>query len=152
CLAIPPRSGQVGEGRAHRRSLVAAVEGVPVVVNGVPSLTQLSLTRLNLTRSYAYCEALARREAGNFYPAFRLLPRPQRQAMCALYAFLRIADDLSDEPGEIAAKRAGLASWQRGLDDALRGRCTHAVPPALRPARPRQGAPQAYSPALCDAV
>ena len=41
-----------------------------------------------LADSYAYCERLARREAGNFYHAFRLLPRPQRLAMCALYAFM----------------------------------------------------------------
>src|SRR5207245_5393809 len=43
-----------------------------------------------LAASYAYCERLARREAANFYPAFRVLPRPQRRAMCALYAFLRV--------------------------------------------------------------
>ena len=131
---------------------MAAVEGVPVVVNGVPSSTQLSVTRQNLTRSYAYCEALARREAGNFYPAFRLLPRPQRQAMCALYAFLRIADDLSDEPGEIAAKRAGLAAWRHGLDDALGGRCTHALHPALRHAVTVHGVPPEYLHAVLDGV
>ena len=34
-----------------------------------------------LTRSYAYCERLAARAAGNFYHAFRLLPRDQRRAI-----------------------------------------------------------------------
>ena len=52
-----------------------------------------------LTRSYAYCERLARCEAGNFYHAFRLLPADQRRAMCALYSFMRVADDLADGPG-----------------------------------------------------
>jgi len=37
---------------------------------------------LSLAGSYAYCERLARREAGNFYHAFRLLPADQRRAMC----------------------------------------------------------------------
>ena len=41
-----------------------------------------------LTQSYT------RTKAANFYPAFRLLPGAQYRGMCALYAFLRIADDL----------------------------------------------------------
>ena len=46
--------------------------------------------------SYAYCERLARREAGNFYHAFQILPRSQRRAMSALYAYMRVTDDLAD--------------------------------------------------------
>jgi 15-cis-phytoene synthase len=53
---------------------------------------------VKLAQSYAACETIARRAASSFFPAFRLLPRRQRRAMCALYAFLRIADDISDEP------------------------------------------------------
>ena len=50
----------------------------------------------SLSASYAWCERLARRQAGNFYHAFRLLPAAQRRAMCALYAFMRVSDDLTD--------------------------------------------------------
>ena len=75
-----------------------------------------------LYRSYRYCDRLARRQAANFYPAFRLLPRDQRLSMCALYAFMRVADDLSDEPGEPAAKRESLEKWRHRLDAALAGR------------------------------
>jgi phytoene synthase len=85
-----------------------------------------------LARSYAYCERLARREAGNFYPAFRLLPRPQRRAMCALYAFLRIADDLSDEPADVEVKKKLLVDWRAGLEGALRGTYRHRLHEALR--------------------
>jgi phytoene synthase len=85
----------------------------------------------SLARSYAYCERLARREAGNFYPAFRLLPQGQRRAMCALYAFLRIADDLGDNPGDLADKRARLDEWRCGLDLALTGRYEHPLHEAL---------------------
>lgn len=78
-----------------------------------------------LADSYAYCERLARREAGNFYHAFRLLPRPQRRAMCALYAYMRVADDLSDGPEPIPEKRRLLEDWRRQLDQALAGSYTH---------------------------
>lgn len=84
-----------------------------------------------LTASYEYCEHLARHEAGNFYHAFRLLPRPQRRAMCALYAFMRVADDLSDGPEPVAEKRVTLAGWRRGLNAALSGQYEHALHPAL---------------------
>lgn len=51
--------------------------------------------------------------------------------MNALYAFMRVTDDLSDEPGPFPVKRAGLANWRAGLRDALEGRFTHPVHPAL---------------------
>ena len=76
----------------------------------------------SLARSYRYCDRLARRKAANFYPAFRLLPRDQRLAMCALYAFMRVADDLTDGPAAVADKRLALADWRQRLDEALAGR------------------------------
>src|SRR5579862_5635220 len=93
----------------------------------------MAQTTLNstLARSYAYCEKLARREAGNFYPAFRLLPSPQRRAMCALYAFLRIADDIGDGPGSSPEKSDQLDAWQRSLEQALAGMDSHPLHPAL---------------------
>jgi phytoene synthase len=105
-----------------------------------------------LAHSYAYCDRLARREAGNFYNGFRVLPRPQRLATCALYAFLRIADDLSDEPGEPGPKRTLLARWREGLDRALCGEYTHRVHPALHHAVRTYGVPRAYLDAALDGV
>ncbi len=102
--------------------------------------------------SYVYCERLAKREAGNFYPAFRLLPRPQRLAMCALYAFLRVADDLSDEPGAVADKRAALDAWSRGLDLALAGTPSHPVHPALAHTVAAYAVPPEYLHAVVDGV
>lgn len=51
--------------------------------------------------------------------------------MHALYAYLRITDDLADQPGEVAAKLAALARWRGQLDDALKGIYTHRVHAAL---------------------
>lgn len=103
-------------------------------------------------RSYAYCEEIARREAGNFYPAFLLLPAPRRQAMCALYTFMRIADDLSDEAGPIPQKRQLLADWRGGLRDALAGRYRHPSHPALHDTVARYRIPAGYLEALIDGV
>jgi phytoene synthase len=103
-------------------------------------------------RSYAYCERLARRAAGNFYPAFRLLPAGQRRATCALYAFLRIADDLSDGPGGPAERGALLAGWRQGLFRALEGDYTHPLHPALHDAVRRFGLPPHYLEDALDGV
>jgi phytoene synthase len=105
-----------------------------------------------LARSYAYCERLARREAGNFYHAFRLLPTGQRRAMCALYAFLRIADDIGDGERTVSEKTAALASWQRSLEFALAGRYSHALHPALHHTVSVHGIPPEHLSAVLDGI
>ncbi len=94
-----------------------------------------------LARSYAWCERLARRAAGNFYHAFRLLPTDQRLAMCALYSFLRVADDLADADGPAEAKRGPLAQWRQSLHAALEGDYQHPLYPALHDTVRRHGIP-----------
>ena len=54
-------------------------------------------SRLSIGEAYAACRAIARREAKNFYYAFVALPAPRRNAICAIYAFMRRADDLADD-------------------------------------------------------
>ncbi len=108
--------------------------------------------RTQLARSYYFCERLARREAGNFYHAFRLLPRDQRRAMCALYAFMRVADDLADEPGDPATKRLALDGWRQQLLEALAGRYSHRLHPALHDTVRAHGIPVAYLLDVLDGV
>src|SRR6202035_181209 len=84
-----------------------------------------------LTGSYQFCERIARREARNFYHAFRVLPAPQRLAMCALYAFLRITDDLGDDQAPTEEKRVALTDWRRRFDRAMGGDFQHELHPAL---------------------
>jgi len=82
-----------------------------------------------LEDSYAHCRRVARTRAKNFYYSFVLLSPEQRNAMCAVYAFMRYCDDLSDEPG---ANRTAIEQWRKALDDALDGRCgAHPVLPAF---------------------
>ncbi len=65
--------------------------------------------------AYAACRAIARKKAKNFYYAFVALPASKRDAICAVYAFMRRADDLSDDESlPIADRRVALDAW---LDD-----------------------------------
>lgn len=81
--------------------------------------------------SFLLCRRITAAARSNFPLAFRLLPPHKRRAMDALYAFMRVTDDLTDEPGEPAAKRPVLHSWRAGLAAALDGRYTHPIHPAL---------------------
>lgn len=87
--------------------------------------------RISLAQSERYCEYLARQRAGNFYYSFWMLPPEQRMGMCALYAFMRITDDLADDPAPAAWKTAALKRWRDDLDRALRGQFSHRLHPAL---------------------
>ncbi len=71
--------------------------------------------------SYAECQRIARASGSNFYYAFLLLPKPKRDALAALYAFMRRVDDVSDEDQGILAKQRGLAKWRAALDEAVTG-------------------------------
>ena len=117
------------------------------------STGQLTPTvRRSLTQSYAWCERLARTQAGNFYHAFRLLPAKKRRAMCALYAFMRVADDLTDGPENVEEKRRALADWRRQLDDALAGVYHHALHPAFHHTVTQHGIPRRYLEDVLDGV
>jgi squalene synthase HpnC/squalene synthase HpnD len=75
----------------------------------------------NVARSYAECRRVARTSASNFYYAFFMLPQAKRDALCALYAFMRLVDDVSDTVGSAADKQRGLARWRAALDAAVGG-------------------------------
>jgi phytoene synthase len=120
-------------------SLLDAVEGPPSVAR-------------DRSWSYAYCERLARREAANFYHAFRLLPREQRRGLCALYSFMRVTDDLADGPDPLEEKRRALDAWRRQLDDALAGNYHHPLHMAFHHTVERFGIPRAYLDAVLDGV
>jgi 15-cis-phytoene synthase len=75
----------------------------------------------SLDEAYAVCRAIAKREAKNFYYAFVALPKPRRNAICAIYAFMRKADDLADDESIPLEERrvrleAWLATWRAASD------------------------------------
>jgi len=95
--------------------------------------------------SYAECNRIARGAHSSFYLAFFGLPRDKRNALFALYAFMRLIDNVSDEPGDLEAKRRGLARWRAMLDEAIAGETSgHAILPALADSIARFNIPTRY--------
>jgi len=101
----------------------------------------------NVAASYSECRRIARAAASNFYYAFFLLPRPKRDALCALYAFMRRVDDVSDNPGGLAEKQRGLAQWRAAFGEAVAGEGI-----ALHREAAGAGDAQRVLPALADTV
>ena len=95
-------------------------------------------------RSYAVVPQVARTQAKNFYYSFLLLAPEQRRAMCAIYAFMRYCDDLSDDEGQ-PDRAAAIAQWRADLESALSGRAPeHPLWPAFVDAVARYRIPQRY--------
>jgi 15-cis-phytoene synthase len=105
---------------------------------------------LSVDQSYDYCLRVARARAKNFYYSFMLLSAQQRKAMCAIYAFMRYCDDLSDDPG---ATRAAIDRWRSQLENALQGRFgDHPVWPAFHHTVRRFGIPREYFSQMIEGV
>jgi phytoene synthase len=67
---------------------------------------------VTVAESYLECRTIARREAKNFYYSFRVLPQHKSDAMCAMYAFMRRADDIADdETMTVPERRIVMADW-----------------------------------------
>jgi phytoene synthase len=71
------------------------------------------------------CRSITRSAARNFYYAFLVLPSAKRQALCAVYAFMRRCDDISDE-GKLLPyeRRQKLEAWVDALHNAQSGHPT----------------------------
>ncbi len=81
----------------------------------LPSESQLAV-------AYSVCSAVARSSARNFYYAFLALPRPKRQSLCAIYAFMRRCDDIADDGSlPLAQRRQNLIDWMDSVHQALAG-------------------------------
>jgi phytoene synthase len=76
---------------------------------------------MTLAESYSYCVALTKRTARNFHYAFSVLPPERYRGICALYAFARISDDISDEEADRQKALAATQAWRSAFDRALAG-------------------------------
>jgi phytoene synthase len=77
-----------------------------------------------LTHAYAVCRGIARRAAKNFYYGFIVLPPEKRNALSAVYAFMRHADDIADEPGDPQQKRQKMNEWLEAAKAVFDGKPT----------------------------
>jgi 15-cis-phytoene synthase len=106
---------------------------------------------VSVAESYEYCSKIARTRAKNFYYSFVLLSSEQKNAMCAIYAFMRYCDDLSDAPGATAAP---IERWREDLTQALAGKPTLQSPlwPGFQDAVRRYNIPRQYFYEMIDGV
>jgi phytoene synthase len=77
-----------------------------------------------LEKSRAYCQDLTKREAKNFYYGLKLLPEPKRSAMYALYAYMRLVDDIADDDANertLAQRKGDLDQWEALTHEAIAG-------------------------------
>jgi len=68
-----------------------------------------------LDTAYSVCRDVARSQAKNFYYSFLALPKEKRNAICAVYAFMRQADDIADD--ETMPRDARRVRLQKFIDD-----------------------------------
>ena len=79
-------------------------------------------TESQLHMAYSVCRGITRQRAKNFYYGFLVLPKRKRQALCAVYAFMRRCDDIADDPSLTAAdRRQRLDAWVDAFHAALSG-------------------------------
>jgi phytoene synthase len=115
-------------------------------------LARVGNAAVSVESSYAHCRQLTRRTASNFYYSFLVLPRHKRWAMCALYAFARLTDDLGDNSLPEVERRQALADWRRSLDQALAGEFDNPIFPALADTVRRYRLPPDYLHDVIDGV
>ena len=96
-----------------------------------------------LVMAYSVCKGITRMAARNFYYAFLVLPRRKREALCAVYAFMRRCDDITDEPKlSLTERRQQLETWLDALHRAQQGNPTDdAILLALTDAQRRYAIP-----------
>lgn len=86
-----------------------------------------SLSGNQIRQAYRYCRDLTIQADTNFALGFRFLPGPKRDAIYALYAFNRCADDFADETSDPADAESRISQWQKALDACYDGRVRHPV-------------------------
>jgi len=90
----------------------------PVPIPWTPAAPQLVM-------AYSVCKGITRTAARNFYYAFLVLPRRKREALCAVYAFMRRCDDITDDSSlSFPERRQKLDAWLDALHRAQQGQPT----------------------------
>jgi len=93
-------------------------------VNGAEQYADESFMKnnsLSLEEAYAYCRRLTLQADSNFALSFRFLPKEKRNAIYAVYAFNRCADDFADEPDDSNHKLNKLEKWEYWLNECYNG-------------------------------
>ena len=90
-----------------------------------PAPTPFVPTESQLAVAYSVCRSITRSAAKNFYYAFLVLPQAKRQALCAVYAFMRRCDDIADDESlSQFDRRQKLTAWLDAFHRAQSGQPT----------------------------
>jgi squalene synthase HpnC len=125
-----PSIGKAKQMRLLGRALVTHVAAKVVPVHSATLAEQHAAPRTvparlsrnaRVAESYEECHRITKAAHSNFYYAFLLLPKSRRDGLIALYAFMRLIDDVADEGDDLGAKQRGLANWRAALDAAVTG-------------------------------
>ena len=121
----------------------------------MPPAAAIVLNSGKVEASYRYCRGVAKKRAKNFYYSFLLLEKPQRDAMCAIYAYMRHCDDLSDDPAtaDKGRLRESVALWRMQLNRALGGEVDDSpIWPAFHDTVERYKIPHRYFHEMIDGI
>jgi squalene synthase HpnC/squalene synthase HpnD len=127
------RRPSIGKGKQAR--LLGRALVTHLVAKGAKSDGQTRAMPANpensVALSYEECHRVAKAARSNFYYAFFLLPKSRRDGIVALYAFMRLIDDVADDGDDLAAKQRALANWRAALDASVTGsdRAASSMPP-----------------------
>jgi hypothetical protein len=86
----------------------------------------------DLGAAQAHCRAVTLRSGSSFAAAFWMFTKPERQAVHAIYAFCRFADDVADDPQVVGSRARLLERWRAELGAAYGRRCTRSGSPWRR--------------------
>lgn len=90
-----------------------------------PMPSPSSPTASQIAVAYSVCRSITRSAARNFYYAFLVLPAAKRQALCAVYAYMRRCDDIADDFKVPAyERRQKLEAWLDAFHRAESGHPT----------------------------
>lgn len=111
------------------------------------------MSSVSLEQSHAHCHEVTRTRARNFYYGMKLTPEPKRSAMYAVYAWMRLADDLADEAGDPQAKIERIERFRSDTLAVLEGKAADdgdLVWPAIADTVKRYNIPLRYLHAMID--
>ena len=80
-----------------------------------------------------YCKQKAAQSGSSFTVSFIFLPKTQREAMTALYAFCREVDDVVDECTDFSVAQTKLNWWKSEVANLYANTPQHPVTKALQP-------------------
>ena len=76
----------------------------------------MSAAEVTMDEARAHARETVKRSGTSFAAGMRILSKPRRDAMHAIYAFCREVDDIADSDKPAAEKRIELAAWRAEID------------------------------------